>query len=150
MKLTIRQVFFIVLFLGLFLMTLRPIADPDFWWHLKTGQYVWQQHSLPVPDPFAYTTATARPAYAGEERTRDFNLTHEWLAQALFYLIYRAAGIGGLVLFRAAVLTAFCALAGLLAWRRCGGAIHLRPEADFRQHNALGAIVRARILARLH
>ena len=97
------------------------ISDPDFWWHLRTGQYICEKHSLPVPDPFAYTTATARPAYAGEERTRDFNLTHEWLAQALFYLIYRAAGFGGVVLFRAAMLTAFCALAGLLAWRRCGG-----------------------------
>ena len=97
------------------------ISDTDFWWHLKTGQYIWEKHSLPVPDPFAYTTAMAGPAYAGEERTRDFNLTHEWLAQALFYLIYRAAGLGGVVLVRAAVLTAFCALAGLLAWRRCGG-----------------------------
>jgi hypothetical protein len=97
------------------------ISDPDFWWHLKAGQYIVEKHSLPVPDPFAYTTAMARPAYAGEERTRDFNLTHEWLAQALFYLIYRAAGFGGVVLFRAAMLTAFCALAGLLAWRRCGG-----------------------------
>src|SRR5271157_1310360 len=97
------------------------ISDPDFWWHLKTGQYILEKHSLPVPDPFAYTTAMARPAYAGEARTRDFNLTHEWLAQALFYLIYRAAGFGGLVLFRAAVLAAFCALAGLLAWRRCSG-----------------------------
>jgi hypothetical protein len=97
------------------------VSDPDFWWHLKTGQYIWEKHSLPVPDPFAYTTAMAGPAYAGEERTRDFNLTHEWLAQALFYLIYRAAGFGGIVLMRAAVLSAFCALAGLLAWKRCGG-----------------------------
>jgi hypothetical protein len=97
------------------------ISDPDFWWHLKTGQYIWEKHSLPIPDPFAYTTALAHPAYAGEERTRDFNLTHEWLAQALFYLIYRATGFGGMVLVRAAILTAFCALAGLLAWRRCGG-----------------------------
>jgi len=97
------------------------ISDSDFWWHLKTGQYILERHSLPVPDPFAYTTATAHPVYAGEERTRDFNLTHEWLAQALFYLIYRVAGFGGVILFRAAVLTAFCALAGLLAWRRCGG-----------------------------
>jgi hypothetical protein len=97
------------------------ISDSDFWWHLKTGQYIWEKHSLPVPDPFAYTTAMAHPAYAGEERTRDFNLTHEWLAQALFYLIYRAAGFGGMVLFRAVALTAFCALAGLVAWRRCGG-----------------------------
>ena len=97
------------------------ISDTDFWWHLKTGQYIWEKHSLPVPDPFAYTTAMAGSAYAGEERTRDFNLTHEWLAQALFYLIYRAAGFGGMILVRAAVLTAFCALGGLLAWRRCGG-----------------------------
>ena len=97
------------------------ISDPDFWWHLRTGQYICESHSLPVPDPFAYTTATARPAYAGEERTRDFNLTHEWLAQALFYLVYRAAGFGGMVLVRAALLAAFCALAGLLAWRRRGG-----------------------------
>ena len=97
------------------------LSDTDYWWHLKTGQYIWEKHALPVPDPFAYTSAMARPAYAGEERTRDFNLTQEWLAQTLFYLIYRAAGFGGMVLFRAAVLTAFCALAGLLAWRRCGG-----------------------------
>jgi hypothetical protein len=96
------------------------ISDPDFWWHLKTGQYIWEKHSLPVPDPFAYTTAMARPSYAGEERTRDFNLTQEWLAQALFYSVYRAAGFGGVVLFRAVVLAAFCALTGLLAWRRCG------------------------------
>jgi hypothetical protein len=97
------------------------ISDPDFWWNLKTGQYIWEKHSLPVPDPFAYTTAMAAPAYAGEERTRDFNLTHEWLARALFYLIYRAAGFGGIILFRAAVLAAFCALTGLVAWQRCGG-----------------------------
>jgi hypothetical protein len=59
------------------------ISDPDFWWHLKTGQYIWEKHSLPVPDPFAYTTAMASPAYAGEERTRDLNLTQEWLAHDL-------------------------------------------------------------------
>ncbi len=40
-----------------------PISDSDFWWHLKTGQYVWEQHRLPVPDPFAFTTAGAAPAY---------------------------------------------------------------------------------------
>jgi len=96
------------------------ISDPDFWWHLKTGQYIWERHSLPVPDPFAFTTALAHPAYAGEERTRDFNLTHEWLAQALFYLIYRAAGFGGMVLVRAAMLTAFCALAA--CWPGAGAA----------------------------
>ena len=44
--------------LGLFS---TAIADTDFWWHLKTGQYIVERHSLPVPDPFAYTTARPRP-----------------------------------------------------------------------------------------
>ncbi|HEX3747249.1 MAG TPA: hypothetical protein VHW09_25105 [Bryobacteraceae bacterium] len=97
------------------------ISDSDFWWHLKTGQYIVQKHALPVPDPFAYTTAGAGEAYGGEAVTRYFNLTHEWLAQALFYLVWRTAGFGGVVLFRAALLAAMCGLVGLTAWRRCGG-----------------------------
>jgi hypothetical protein len=107
-----------VLWLGWFT---PEIYDSDFWWHLKTGQYIVEKHALPVPDPFAFTTAGAAPAYAGEEITRHFNLTHEWLAQALLYLVWRAAGFGGVVLARAFLLAGFCALVGLVAWRRCGG-----------------------------
>src|ERR1035437_428159 len=97
------------------------IYDSDFWWHLKTGQYIVEKHALPVPDPFAFTTAGAGSAYPGEELTRHFNLTHEWLAQVVLYLVYRAAGFGGVVLFRAMVMTIFCALVGLVAYWRCGG-----------------------------
>jgi hypothetical protein len=96
------------------------IRDSDFWWHLRTGQYIVETRSLPVPDPFAYTTAAAPLAYPSEAVVRRFNLTHEWLAQALFYAAYRAAGFPGVVLLRALLLTAFCGLAGLLAWRRSG------------------------------
>ncbi|HXW16088.1 MAG TPA: hypothetical protein VEN79_16390, partial [Terriglobia bacterium] len=96
------------------------ISDSDFWWHLKTGQYIVEKHTLPVPDPFAFTTATAVDAYPGEALTRHFNLTHEWLAQVVFYLIWRIAGYGGLVLFRALLLSALCVLVGLVAYRRCG------------------------------
>ncbi len=98
----------------------NEITDTDFWWHLRTGQYIRQNRALPVPDPFAYTTAAAGQAYSGEERTRYFNLTHEWLAQVLFFLVYRASGSGGVVLFRAMLLTAFCGLAGWVAYRRTG------------------------------
>ncbi|MBZ5624617.1 MAG: hypothetical protein LAQ69_38835 [Acidobacteriia bacterium] len=97
------------------------ISDGDTWWLLKTGRYIVQNHSLPVPDPFAYTTASASPGYAGEERTRHFNLTHEWLTQVLFYGVYRAVGLGGLVFFRAVLLLLCCALVGLVAYHRCGG-----------------------------
>ena len=60
-------------------------SDTDTWWHLKTGQYILQHHKLPVPDPFAWTTYLGTPAYPGEETTRYFNLTHEWLSQVLLY-----------------------------------------------------------------
>ena len=104
-----------LLLLGLFSPEIR---DPDFWWHLKTGQYLVERHSLPSPDPFAYTTASAHDAYAGEAITRHFNLTHEWLAQAMFYGVYRAAGFPGIVLFRALLLTVFCGIAGWIVFLR--------------------------------
>jgi hypothetical protein len=97
----------------------HEIYDSDFWWHLKTGQYIFETHALPVPDPFAFTTAGAASAYPGEPLTRHFNLTHEWLAQVAFYLVWRIAGFGGVVLFRAFLLSAFCGLVGLVAYRRC-------------------------------
>ena len=92
--------------------------DTDFWWHLKTGQYILQNRALPVPDPFAYTTAMNPIAYVGEEQVRHFNLTHEWLSQVLLYGVYSIGGLPAVVLVRAALLSALCALVGLLAWRR--------------------------------
>jgi hypothetical protein len=96
------------------------IADPDFWWHLKTGEYIAQHGSLPVPDPFSFTTNLGKPMYAGEEKVRNFNLTHEWLAQVILYAIYRVTGFPGIVLFKTFLLLGFCGLAGLIAARRTG------------------------------
>ena len=102
-----------VCLLGLFS---SAIADTDFWWHLKTGEYIVERHSLPVPDPFAYTTPVT-PAYRGEEQVRHFNLTHEWLSQVLMYGVYAIAGFPGIVLTRAVLLAGLCGLAGFLAAR---------------------------------
>jgi hypothetical protein len=96
------------------------IDDSDFWWHLKTGQYVLQHHTLPSPDPFSYTANAGVPAYPGEAVTRHFNLTHEWLAQVLWYLVYAAGGFPALVLFKALLLAALCGITGILAARRSG------------------------------
>lgn len=99
----------------------KEISNADFWWHLRSGEYLWQTHSLPDPDPFAYTTALSKPAYNGEEITRRFNLTHEWLAQVLLYLTYRLAGFAGIVLVRTALLGGFCALVSWIAYQRSRG-----------------------------
>jgi hypothetical protein len=42
------------------------VSDSDTWWLLKSGQYIWQNHKLPVPDPFAYTTYMGQPAFSAK------------------------------------------------------------------------------------
>ena len=92
--------------------------DHDAWWHLKTGQFIVSQHRLPNPDPFAYTTYLGRSAYPGESATRYFNLTHEWLAQVILYLVYAAGGFPLVVLVRALLMSAVSGLTGWIAWHR--------------------------------
>ena len=93
------------------------ITDSDFWWHLKSGQYIVNTHHLPNPDPFAFTT----PASPDEALVRNVNLSHEWLAQTLLYLVYAAFGFAGVVVARVLLLLAFCAIAGLIVYRRGQG-----------------------------
>src|SRR5436190_18359138 len=106
-----------IFFLGLFS---TELADPDAWWHLATGRYIVTHHRLPVPDPFAYTTALVPPANAAEASTERFNLTHEWLAQAVWCGLQAAGGFGAVVLWKALLLACMCGLTGWVACRRTG------------------------------
>jgi hypothetical protein len=104
--------------LALFAWASTEVSDPDTWQHLVSGRYLVERHSFPWPDPFSFTTAMVKPAYSGEEATREFNIKHELLAQILLYSAYAAGGFAGLVLLRCALLAAFCGMIGLAAWRR--------------------------------
>jgi hypothetical protein len=106
------------------------ITDTDFWWQLRTGQFIVETGSLPTPDPFSYTTELGAPSYKGEAQVRHFNLTHEWLAQALWYVLYLAGGFPLLVLWKGALLASLCAIAGYLAAWRCGN-LYLGLAAAF-------------------
>jgi len=88
----------VVLFfmLIIFATAARPISDRDFWWHLKTGQYIADTKSIPHTDIFS----TLR---FGSEW-----VTHEWLSEVVMYLVFRAAGLAGLiVLFALVIMLAF-------------------------------------------
>lgn len=106
--------------LALFSMFSNAVGDPDTWFNLRSGAYIVQNHKLPDPDPFSWTTYLGHPAYPGEETTRDLNLKHEWLAQVILYLVYTAGGFPGMVIFRAACLIGFCGIVGWVAYRRTG------------------------------
>lgn len=77
---------------------LLPITDPDFFWHLHTGQWIWEHRSLPTTDPFGMLgggTVDAR---------QYFILTSYWLAQLFYYFIYTFLGWGGFFAVRAMFL----------------------------------------------
>jgi len=109
---------FALLGLNLLAWFATPAADTDFWWHLRTGQFITETRTLPVPDPFSYTANTTPDLYPGEKDTRHFNLTHEWLAQVGLYGLYLLGGFPAIILCRSLVLALTAACAGLLAWRR--------------------------------
>ena len=104
-----RRVFVAVLGLGLFTMAARAMADPDAWWHLRTGQLILQSHGVFHSDPFSFT------------RFGQPWVNHEWLSDVLLFSIYRVAGMGGLIVAFAAVIAA----AYLLVFARCAGRPYL-------------------------
>ena len=73
---------------------LRPIYDADFFWHLKTGEWIWQHKSLPIIDPFTLDPP-AMPA-----APQKFILTSYWLSQIIVYAFYSAGGWAGIILLR--------------------------------------------------
>ncbi len=109
MRLNARLLFALLLFLGLFAMTLRPVADPDFWWHLRTGQLIAETDAIPRADPFSFTL----PGRAW--------VAHEWLTELVFFGLYKAGGYGLLIVVFSLIITA----AFLLVYLRSPG----RPYA---------------------
>jgi hypothetical protein len=67
------------------------IADPDLWWHLRTGQWVVEHGAVPATDPFSSYGQT-QPWVA-----------YSWLFEVLAYGCYAALGLRGIVLLTAAL-----------------------------------------------
>jgi len=103
----LRRIFsFPVMLAGLLAMlavlTVRPrFADPDMWWHLKTGEVIWTTHTIPTTDLFSHTT------------NHHAWIPHEWLSQVLIYGVYRLGGYTGLMLWLC-VFTAALLIAGYI------------------------------------
>jgi hypothetical protein len=96
---TTRHLFLVLLFCALFVLATREITDPDFWWHLRTGEYIVENGSVPHTDIFSFTSSD-----------KEW-VTHEWLAEVFIYLLFRAGGFALLIVTFAGVITAAFALA---------------------------------------
>ncbi len=76
--LDLPRLFTLAVVLILLIPAIQPVTDPDFWWHLATGNWILAHHTVPHQDLFTYTVA-GHPW-----------ITHEWLSEvglgALFAL----------------------------------------------------------------
>ena len=68
-----------------------PEVDPDLWGHLFFGREILREHSLLLQNLYSYTA----PGYPW--------INHEWLAEIIFYAVYRLFGSPGLILLKTSV-----------------------------------------------
>ena len=99
-----------LLLLWTFLSLCYPMMDTDFWWHLKTGELMLKQRSIPQVDLYTYT---------------DFDkpwIDLHWGFQLLITVLYRLGGVKLVTLAKASVITGAVAIAwfaggrGLPTW----------------------------------
>lgn len=77
---------------AIFAFSVRAIAEPDIWWHLRNAAHLMQFHSLPFVDTYSFTAAGAP------------SLDFEWLSEVPFFLAFRAMGLQGVLIVYFTVL----------------------------------------------
>ena len=92
-----RMLILIALYAIPAVMVMRPVTDPDIWWHLRTGQWIVEHGAVPTTDPFS-SFGLGKPWVA-----------YSWLFELLVYGLYRGLGLCGIILYRV-VLTLAVAL----------------------------------------
>ena len=72
--------------------SVKQFAEPDIWWHLRDGAFIWQHHSFPGVDTFSFGAAGSPW------------LDHEWLSEMPFFLAFRMFGLPGILFVYFSVL----------------------------------------------
>ncbi|MFA5857643.1 MAG: tetratricopeptide repeat protein [Elusimicrobiota bacterium] len=91
-----KKLVYAVLFILAAILFTTKLADPDIWWRLKLGEYIYANHALPSTLLGRYTCQTLRW------------IDYSWAYDLASYLIHQAAGINGLL-----VLSILTGLLGL-------------------------------------
>ena len=72
----------------------QELSDADVWWHVRSGQWIWQNRRVPMLDPFSFASAD-RPW-----------IDLHWLFQVLLAAVFAAGGVRGIILMAAVGWTA--------------------------------------------
>ena len=89
----LQDLLFISIFVAALLLGPRMLnMDGDLPRHLLTGQFILETKTIPTTEPFAYP-------YQGKPY-----VSHEWLTDIIFYLIYKLSGLTGIAFLSALLL----------------------------------------------
>ncbi len=69
------------------------ITPNDFWWHIRVGAIIWQEHVIPRQDLFTFTRYGAPWTY------------QSWLAEVVLYLLYVGGGAALVIFAHALTIT---------------------------------------------
>lgn len=83
MRLAIGLVVTLCCILGAMAVRDKLLGEPDLWWHIRTGAWIWQNKAFPTVDVFSYT-------YAGQPW-----IAKEWLSQLIYFAAQTLAGWRG-------------------------------------------------------
>ncbi len=76
-------------FCVLFLVYNGKLAGNDFWWHIKVGEWICNNKTLPVKDMFSWYGIENNISWCSQE----------WLSDVIFYLIFKFSGEMGVYFF---------------------------------------------------
>lgn len=79
--------------LSVFLLALNKVEDTDAWTHLSIGKVIYELKGIPKTEPFLFADPDEPFRYAS------------WLFGLVYYLPYHFAGIYGVILFKALIVT---------------------------------------------
>jgi tetratricopeptide (TPR) repeat protein len=103
----LKKTAILLVFGVIFLVNVRTVELGDFWWHISTGKWIVENHSIPDSDPFSFTVDVP-----SDEKAPI--LKSYWLAQVLIYAAYHVTGYDGLVILRALFFAGVFALLYLI------------------------------------
>jgi hypothetical protein len=83
-RINVQQLLVFAMVLFFFVASAQPLIDTDLWWHLANGRYI-LAHGVPGTDVYSYTAVG------------HVWVVHEWLADVIFYGVYRSLGLRGLI-----------------------------------------------------
>ncbi|MEX2555735.1 MAG: hypothetical protein WEB06_08890 [Actinomycetota bacterium] len=86
----------------------QRLADPDLWWHIRTGRLILATDAIPHADPYSYSV----PGKAW--------VVQEWGSEVILHALRDLFGLWGIFFWSAVMLTAVYVLVARLIHRRMG------------------------------